>query len=184
MTGGKFTAAAIVLAALAAGVGIWYTQTYAYHVPAPAQDQITLTTLQGGTEGLPVTDFTGIRSESSPLGFRACFKLTEPPRGFTETYDRPADRAPTIAPGWFDCFNARQIGEDLAARGAIALMGTKNIAYGVDRIVALYPDGTGYAWHQLNNCGHKAYDGTVVGEACPPRPDADTDPEPAADQDQ
>jgi hypothetical protein len=32
-------------------------------------------------------------------------------------------------------------------------------------------DGFGYVWHELNNCGHKAYDGTVVGEECPPRPE-------------
>ncbi len=171
MNGGKIAAGGIIVASALAGFGIWYTQTYAYHVPGPVQDQITLTTLLAETVQLDVTDYTAIRSESSPLGFRACFTLAEPPMGFTETYDRPADTGPTIAPGWFDCYDARQIGEDIGAREAIALMGTKNIAYGIDRIIALYPDGTGFAWHQLNNCGRKSYDGSAVGEECPPRAD-------------
>ncbi len=171
MTGGKFAAGGIVLAAALAGFGIWYTQSYAYHVPAPSQDAITLTTLLAETESLPVTSFDAIRSESSPLGYRACFTLETPPLGFTETYDRPAEISPTIAPNWFDCYDARQIGEDARAREAIVLMGTKNIAYGIDRIIALYADGTGFAWHQLNNCGRKSYDGSAIGEECPPRAD-------------
>ena len=52
---------------------------------------------------------------------------------------------------------------------ATAFLGQKNIHYGVDRIVAITQDGRGYAWQELNNCGEKAYDGTVVGEDCPPR---------------
>jgi hypothetical protein len=40
----------------------------------------------------------------------------------------------------------------------------------VDRIVAVTDHGQGFAWHELNACGEKAYDGTVVGETCPPRP--------------
>lgn len=173
MSNGKLVALAIVIAAALAGVGIWYTQSYAYHIPAPTQDTVTFTLRNGENRALPVIDFQAIRSESSPLGFRACFTLTQLPRGFAETYDRPAEDAPTIAPGWFDCYDAQKLGADLRTRDAIALLGTKNIAYGVDRIVALYPDGRGFAWHQLNNCGRKAYDGTVVGESCPPRPQTD-----------
>lgn len=173
VTGGKLAASAIVLAAALAGFGIWYTQSYAYHVPAPVQDSITLTTLAGDTRALAVTDFQAITSESSPLGYRACFTLIQPPMGFTEIFDRPADEAPTIAPGWFDCYDARSLGEDIGANTAIVLMGTKNIAYGIDRVIALYVDGRGFAWHQLNNCGRKAYDGSVIGEECPPRPAQD-----------
>jgi len=43
------------------------------------------------------------------------------------------------------------------------------VAYGVDRVVALTADGRGWSWHELNECGHKAYDGTAVGPACPDR---------------
>ena len=70
-----------------------------------------------------------------------------------------------------------RIETELAAGTALTFMGQKNIHYGVDRIVAITADGRGYVWHDLNDCGEKSYDGTVVGEDCPPRPDdaAETD---------
>ena len=83
----------------------------------------------------------------------------------------PAEKAvPRNAPFWFDCFDAAAIGAELKAGQAAAYVSQKNVHYGVDRIVAITADGRGYAWHDLNDCGEKAYDGTVVGEECPPRP--------------
>ena len=52
-----------------------------------------------------------------------------------------------------------------------AFLAQKNVHYGVDRIVAILPGGRGYVWHQLNNCGELAYDGTQIGEDCPPLED-------------
>ena len=89
----------------------------------------------------------------------------------TETYELLEEATPRNAPGWFDCFDAETLGDDLQSGKALPFMGQKNIAYGVDRIVAITEDGRGYVWHELNDCGKKAYDGTVVGEACPPRPE-------------
>ena len=43
----------------------------------------------------------------------------------------------------------------------------------VDRVVAITEDGRGYVWHELNDCGAKAYDGSPTGEACPPREDVE-----------
>ena len=88
----------------------------------------------------------------------------------TETYEIYDDAVPLVAPGWFDCFDAEALGEALEAGTATAFVSVKNISYGVDRIVAVTDQGQGYAWHELNACGAKAYDGTVVGETCPPRP--------------
>ena len=73
-------------------------------------------------------------------------------------------------PGWFDCFDAKAIGEELEAGTALTFLSQKNIHFGVDRIVAITSDGRGYIWHELNDCGEKSYDGTVVGEACPDQP--------------
>ena len=89
----------------------------------------------------------------------------------TETYVPVEKAVPRNAPHWFDCFDAAAIAAELQAGTALAFMGEKNIRYGVDRIVVLTDDGRGYAWNDLNDCGEKAYDGTVVGEECPPRPD-------------
>ena len=60
----------------------------------------------------------------------------------------------------------------MEAGTALTFLSQKNIHYGVDRVVAITSDGRGYAWHELNDCGEKAYDGTVVGEECPPPPAA------------
>ena len=65
---------------------------------------------------------------------------------------------------------AESIDAALEAGSALAFLGQKNVHFGVDQIVAITDDGRGYIWHQLNECGEKSYDGTVVGEACPDRP--------------
>ncbi|MEX0350012.1 MAG: DUF6446 family protein, partial [Paracoccaceae bacterium] len=79
---------------------------------------------------------------------------------------------PLTAPGWFDCYDALALAEALSAGKAQTYLAAKNIHYGGDRVIAITDDGRGYAWHVLNDCGRKAYDGTGVGEACPPRPEA------------
>ena len=88
----------------------------------------------------------------------------------TETYEMTDPTDPRNAPGWFDCFDAPAIAAEIETGSALTFLGGKNVHYGVDRIVALTDDGRGYIWHELNDCGEKSYDGTVVGEACPERP--------------
>jgi hypothetical protein len=80
------------------------------------------------------------------------------------------DATPRNAPFWFDCFDAEAIAAELKAGTATAFLSAKNVHYGVDRIVTITQDGRGFVWHDLNDCGDRAYDGTVVGEECPPRP--------------
>jgi hypothetical protein len=78
---------------------------------------------------------------------------------------------PLVAPGWFDCFDAAAIGADLAAGRAAAVLGEANVTYGIDRVLALYPDGRGYAWHQINACGEVVFDGDPPPPGCPPVPE-------------
>ena len=68
----------------------------------------------------------------------------------TETYAVYDAPTPLTAPGWFDCFDAEAIGTALEAGEAFAFLGQKNIHDGVDRVVAVFPDGRAYAWNQLN----------------------------------
>ena len=89
----------------------------------------------------------------------------------TVTYVGLDALSPRNAPGWFDCFDAEAIGAEITAGTALTFLSQKNIHFGVDRVVAITEDGRGYVWHELNDCGEKAYDGTIVGEECP-RPDA------------
>ena len=56
---------------------------------------------------------------------------------------------PTIAPYWFDCFDAKAIGAALEKGEARAFLSQKDIAPQIDRVVAVFPDGRAYAWHQV-----------------------------------
>ena len=156
---GKAVVIALLLSCLAGGVGIWYAQTRAFWERVDGPVTLSL-------DGVPIgaTGVDAIRSASSPLGFRACFT-------HAASFDPPArlDPAPTVAPGWFDCFDADAIAALVADGRATAATGVKNVAFGVDRVVALAEDGRGWAWHELNACGRKSYDGTVTGEECPDR---------------
>ena len=154
------------------GAVLYYLQVYGYYREVPAGDGVMLVTEGGEPEPIPFADFRAIDADSSPIRYRACFTTTLPP-GDLERFAAVPDVVPRNAPGWFDCFDAEAIAAELAAGTARTYLGAKNVHYGVDRIVAITDDGRGYAWQELNDCGEKAYDGTVVGEACPPRPESD-----------
>ncbi|UWQ21095.1 DUF6446 family protein [Jannaschia sp. W003] len=161
---GKVVVIALLLACLIGGAGLWYSQAYAYwdRVEGP----VTLTLEEEGRRvPLAAWDVEAIVSRSSPLGFRACFTHDVPPH---EAPDRPRP-APTVAPGWFDCFDAAAIAALIESGEATAHTAWTDAAYGVDRVVALARDGRGWAWHELNDCGAKAYDGSATAPACPDR---------------
>ena len=87
----------------------------------------------------------------------------------TETFEPYEGASPRTAPGWFDCFDAEAIGTAITAGDALVFTGQRNLEYGIDRVVAITADGRGYVWHEVNDCGDKAYDGSPLGEDCPPR---------------
>ena len=55
-----------------------------------------------------------------------------------------------VAMWWATCYDADPFGSDLEAGAATALLGRRDITRGVDRVVAIYPDGRAFAWHQVN----------------------------------
>ncbi len=160
--------AAILFAGLAvvAGAGAWYLQVF-YYYERVAPSGFVLQT-QGGARSAEARGIEAIDATSSPIKFRACFDTDLTGEVEALSY---LDAVPLTAPFWFDCFDAEEIGDRLADGTARAFLGEKNVEYGVDRIVAITDGGRGYVWHQLNNCGEVRYDGTQVGEDCPPRED-------------
>jgi hypothetical protein len=90
----------------------------------------------------------------------------------TETFAPYETPTPLTAPSWFDCFDAKTLEADIESGAAMAFMGTENIAYGIDRVLAVYGDGRAYAWHQINVCGSTVFDGEPAPEGCPPAPSA------------
>ena len=148
---GKILAIFIVLTAIISGVAIYWLQLYAFYEDVSADAQLRMTNVVTGEPDLVLYDsFDGIDADSSPLRFRGCFTTTMSLAMLTETYETYEGATPLTAPGWFDCFDADQIGAALETGGAIAFLGERNIQDGVDRVVAIFPDGRGFAWHQLN----------------------------------
>ena len=150
---GKLVAGFIVITALAAGAAIYWLQEYAFYTPATFQPEaeIDLTLLETGLpEPILADNVQGIDATSSPLRFRACFHTPMSQAMLTETYKVYDHPTPLNAPNWFDCFDAAAIGAALQSGEAIAFLSQANIAPTIDRVVAVFPDGRAYAWHQIS----------------------------------
>ncbi|MCE8507687.1 histidine kinase [Ruegeria pomeroyi] len=171
---GKVLVIVLLLCAAAAGASMYYLQVYGFYYEVtgrPGQD-VALVPLGGGTpQPIAYDGFRAIDADSSPIRYRACFHTELSLDALGAAYDPAPTPEPLTAPAWFDCYDASAVAAALKSGRARAFLGAKNIHYGVDRIVTVTEDGRGYVWHALNNCGQKAYDGTVVGEECPARPE-------------
>lgn len=171
----RFILIVMVLFSLVAGAALYYLQVYAYYAEVSAEDvgNVQLTSLfSAEPEEVLFENFKGIDSDSSPIRFRACFDTTLSQALLTDTYITYPAAEPLVAPGWFDCFDAEAIGDALRTGEAIAFLGVANVQYGVDRVVAVMPDGRGYIWHQINACGAMVFNGEPAPEGCPPVPES------------
>ncbi|WP_371168359.1 DUF6446 family protein [Aliiroseovarius sp. 2305UL8-7] len=148
---GKIIGTFIVVTALIAGVAIYWLQLYAFYDEVSADAPLRMTNVVTGEPEIVLYDsFEGIDANSSPLRYRGCFTTSMSLAMLTETFEIYDEATPLTAPGWFDCFDAVQIGAALENGEAVAFLGERNIQDGVDRVVAVFPDGRGYTWHQLN----------------------------------
>ena len=150
---GKYVAGFIVIVAALAGAAMYWLQEYAFYQPASFQpgNEIKLTLIDSGlSEPILAEGVEGIDADSSPLRFRACFHTPLSQAMLTETYKMYDKAVPLNAPSWFGCFDAARIGEALEKGEAIAFLSQANIAPQIDRVVAVFPDGRAYAWHQLS----------------------------------
>lgn len=174
MSAGRIVVVALLLTALAMGAGMYYLQVYGYYRElTPEQAGPVTLILKGNDHGepIPVSDLRAIDSDSSPIRYRACFTVQEPLATLEqkfEPYDHPT---PLNAPGWFDCFKAGEIGDALDSGQARAFLSVKDLHYGIDRVVAVLPDGRGFAWQQINPCGEVVFNGEPAPEGCPPVPE-------------
>ncbi|WP_439138242.1 DUF6446 family protein [Roseicyclus sp.] len=146
---GKIIAIAIIMITALFAAGLWYAQTRAYFDPVDAAD-LEVSTTTGARSALAHSDFRGIDAASSPLRFRACFRLDRAALAVLDGAVTHPDPTPLIAPDWFDCYDARAIGEAIATGAARAVLSVHDIHRGVDRVIAAFPDGRAFAWHQLN----------------------------------
>ncbi len=166
---------AIVLLAVVAGAALYYFQVYAYYDEVSAEEVggvLLVRADTGAPEPVSFENFRAIDSNSSPVRFRACFDPVASPAALAGTYAAYPRAVPLNAPGWFDCFDAAEIGAALESGAAFALLGVENVTYGIDRVVAVMPDGSARAWHQINRCGAVVFDGNPAPADCPPAPES------------
>ncbi|MBT5302748.1 MAG: histidine kinase [Tateyamaria sp.] len=164
---GKIIGIAIMFSAFVAGVSLYYLQIYAFYDQVINEDVQLISVASNVSEPIQFENFEAIDAESSPIRYRACFTTELPLSILKNRYVTIENATPRNAPWWFDCFNSETIGMDLLNGHALSFLGQKNIEFGVDRIVTINTQGRGFVWHELNDCGKKAYDGTIVGEQCP-----------------
>ena len=143
---GSLIAMVLVASGAIAGGAMYYLQVYGYYteVEALPGEDVKLTSLMSGQpEAILYEEFQAIDAESSPLRYRACFRTEQSQALLTETFEIYDDPVPTVAPGWFECFNAEDVGAALEDERAMAFLGARNIIYGFDRVVAVTDDGQG-----------------------------------------
>ncbi|MTH34875.1 histidine kinase [Paracoccus limosus] len=145
---GRIPALILIAAAVAAGVGVWYAQEYGFYDRIDPSAAALTVIADGKPVALATNGVEAIDADSSPIRWRACFHLTKPLPADAEPFAQPT---PLIAPGWFSCFDAGRIAADLASGAAHAYLGQPEIRPDVDRVIAVYPDGRAYGWHQFND---------------------------------
>ena len=165
MTAARLIIVALLLAGALAGGGMYWLQVWGLYDRLEPRISL-LVQAEDGTHRLTIADYQGIDSDSSPLRLRECFTVMDRPEGLIP-YDRPT---PLIAPRWFSCFDAPAITQDLREGRAEAFLVEGNFRFGFDRVLALYPDGRGFVWHQTNACGTAHFDGRPLPAGCPPPP--------------
>jgi len=149
---GKLLGSLILASALVAGIALYYLQVYGYYdeVDLDTVDLRLTSVATGQPEPILVNDLQVIDATSSPLRFRACFTTPSSLAALTEEFVIYDAATPLVAPRWFDCFDATEIGAALEQDRAIGFLAQPEVRPGVDRVVAVFDDGRAYAWHQLN----------------------------------
>ncbi len=138
---GKYVATGLVGFTLLFGLVFWWFQSHAFYTEIQAGEY----TVNIAGQVYPVTEWKGIDASSSPLKMRACFLILEPIEALPAMAPEPL-----LAPGWFRCFNAETIAENLASGYARAYLAERDNPHGFDRIVAVFPGGRAYMWRQLS----------------------------------
>ncbi len=140
---GKIMAGGLVLFSIIFGVLLWYAQYYAYYNEVSGLEAVSVESRE-----VAVQDYVGLDGESSGLKLRGCFTVDVAAFDGVTLAENPI---PTTPPSWFECFDVVQLTADVESGVATTYMAAKNGRDGLDRIIAVYPDGRAFMWRQLND---------------------------------
>lgn len=124
------------------GLVVYYFQVFSYYSRVEGLSHIFV-----DGKKIEVSDYNGLDSSVSGLKLRGCFKTDVKEFVEFQKFERPT---PLAAPFWFKCFDYENIQKSLTKNLAKSFIAQENELDGIDRIVAIFPDGTGYQWRQLN----------------------------------
>tara|TARA_B100001057_G_scaffold476828_1_gene545314 strand:+ start:713 stop:1174 length:462 start_codon:yes stop_codon:yes gene_type:complete len=140
---GKILVISLVGFSFAFGFFVYYFQVFSYYSKVEGLDYIFV-----DGKKINVEQYYGLDSSISGLKLRGCFKVNI--EDF-KTFKKYKKATPLQAPFWFNCFDNEKIQKSLENNDASAFLAEENELDGIDRIVAIYSDGRGYQWRQLNS---------------------------------
>lgn len=141
MSGRRLVIGLLGVTALFAAALIWF-QFFAFYARVSDVDSLRI-----AGAAVPVTDYDGIDADASPLKLRGCLRIDP---AALAGLDPAPEATPLTPPPWFRCFDARGLSEAIAAGAARAYRIAADAPEGFDLYLAVYPDGRGYLWRQLN----------------------------------
>ena len=140
---GKLLVISLLAFTVLFSIALYYFQVFAFYKKSDG-----LSNIKVFARSVPVHNYRGIDSLTSGLKLRGCF--TVDPNEFTglPTLVRAT---PLSAPFWFDCFDNVKIQKAINTGEAKAFLVSENEKDGIDRVVAVYPNGKAFQWRQLNS---------------------------------
>lgn len=140
---GKILVISLIIFTFVFSAALYYFQVFAFYKRADG-----LASIEAFGDIIPVQNYRGIDSDTSGLKLRGCFDVD--PQEFTE-FPSLSRATPLSAPFWFNCFDHIKIQKAIDLGYAKAFLVSENEKDGIDRIVAVYPNGIAFQWRQLNS---------------------------------
>jgi hypothetical protein len=140
---GKLFVISLLVFTLGFSMILYYFQVYAFYSRADGLRSIKVL-----DRDVEVQNYRGIDSVTSGLKLRGCFSVD--PQEFS---DLPilVKATPLSAPFWFGCFDHAKLQLEINEGQAKAFLVSENEKDGIDRVVAVYPNGNAFQWRQLNS---------------------------------
>ena len=124
-------------------IALYYFQVFAFYKKSDGLPSIKVL-----SKLIPVQNYRGIDSAASGLKLRGCFTVDTAEFSDLPTLSRAT---PLSAPFWFDCFDNVEIQKAIDTGKAKAFLVAENEKDGIDRVVAVFPNGNAFQWRQLNS---------------------------------
>ena len=178
---GGVNAARVVIVAhprsppLVAGVGMYWLQVYAFYEELSPEEAGPVTLVGAGRRGRGASPSrTSAPSTATPRP-SATAPASRPPSRWTPSprrFEPYADaRRRSTRPAGSTASTPRRSAPRWSAGEARAFLAVQDVRYGIDRVVAVFPDGRGFAWHQINPCGERRLRRRARARGLPPVPE-------------